>query len=78
MITLKKLQKIFDNGYYSYYNKIDGNTISVIILKYPYTDFQITVVSKENPNHIKEIYGSLGPFDAFDIIRELLSPINDK
>ena len=77
MITLEKLQEIHESRN-SYYNKIDGNTISLIILKYPYTNFQITVVPKSNTNHIKDFYGSLSPFDAFDLIRELLSPLNDK
>ena len=77
MITLGKLQEIYESRN-SYYNQIDGNTISLIILKYPYTNFQITVVSKSNANHIKEFYESLGPFDTFDLCRELLSPLNDK
>jgi hypothetical protein len=34
--------------------------------------------SKSNTNHIKDFYGSLNPFDAYDLIRELLSPLNDK
>ena len=77
MITLEKLQDVF-NSKNSYYNKIDGNVISLLILKYPYTNFQITVVSKSNSNYIKDFYGSLGPFDTFNIINELLSPLNDK
>lgn len=77
MITLERLQEVYESKN-SYYNKIDGNTISLLILKYPYTNFQITVVSKSNTNYIKEFYGSLGPFDTFDLIRELLSPLNDK
>ena len=77
MITLERLQKVYE-GKNSYYTKIDGNTISLLILKYPYTNFQITVVSKSNTNHIKDFYGSLNPFDTFDLIKELLSPLNDK
>jgi hypothetical protein len=77
MITLEKLQEVYESKN-SYYTKIDGNTISLLILKYPYTNFQITVVSKSNTNHIKDFYGSLGPFDTFNMINELLSPINDK
>jgi hypothetical protein len=77
MITLGKLQEVFESKN-SYYKKIDGNTISLLILKYPYTNFEITVVSKSNSNYIKDFYGSLGPFDTFNMINELLSPINDK
>ena len=77
MITLERLQEVYESKN-SYYTKIDGNTISLLILKYPYTNFQITVVSKSNTNHIKEFYGSLSPFDTFDLIKELLSPLNDK
>jgi hypothetical protein len=77
MITLEKLQEVFESKN-SFYTKIDGNTISLLILKYPYTNFQITVVSKSNANHVKDFYGSLDPFDTFDLIRELLSPLNDK
>ena len=77
MITLEKLQEVFENRN-SYYNKIDGNTISLLILKYPYSNFQITVVSKKNVNHVEKFYGSLSPFDTFDLVRELLSPLNDK
>ena len=77
MITLEKLQEVFKSRN-SYYNKIDGNTISLLIIKYPYTNFQITVVSKSNSNYIKDFYGSLGPFDTFNMINELLSPLNDK
>ena len=77
MITLEELQKAF-NSRNSYYNKIDGNTISILILKYPYSNFQITVVLKKNPNHVENFYGSLSPFDAFDLVRELLSHLNDK
>ena len=77
MITLERLQEVFESKN-SYYNKIDGNTISLLIFKYPYTNFEITVVSKSNPNYIKDFYGSLGPFDTFNMINELLSPLNDK
>ena len=77
MITLENLQEVYENRN-SYYKKIDGKTISILILKYPYTNFELTIVSKKNPNHIEKFYNSLGPFDAFDIVRELLSPINDK
>ena len=77
MITLEKFQEVFKSRN-SYYNKIDGNTISLLILKYPYTNFQITVVSKSNVNHVKDFYGSLGPFDTFNMINELLSPLNDR
>lgn len=77
MITLERLQEVFESKN-SFYTKIDGNNVSLLILKYPYTNFQITVVSKLNTNYIKEFYGSLGPFDTFDLIRELLSPLNDK
>ena len=77
MITLERLQEVFESKN-SYYNKIDGNNISLLILKYPYTNFEITVLSKSNSNHIKDFYGSLGPFDTFNMINELLSPINDK
>ena len=77
MITLERLQEVFESKN-SYYNKIDGNTISLLILKYPYTNFEITVVSKSHSNYIKDFYGSLGPFDTFNMINELLSPINDK
>ncbi len=77
MITLERLQEIFESEN-SFYTKIDGNTISLLILKYPYTNFQITVVSKSNSNYVKDFYGSLGPFDAFNMINELLSTINDK
>lgn len=77
MITLERLQEVFESKN-SYYKKIDGNTISLLILKYPYTNFEITVVSKSNSNYIKDFYGSLGPFDTFNMINELLSPINDK
>lgn len=76
MITLEELQKAFESRN-SYYNKIDGNTISLLILKYPYTNFQITVVPKSNTNHVKDFYGSLNPFDTFDLVRELLSPLNN-
>jgi len=77
MITLEKLQEVFESKN-SFYSKIDGNKVSLLILKYPYTNFQITVVSKSNSNYIKDFYGSLNPFDTFNMIRELLSPINDK
>ena len=77
MITLERLQEVYESKN-SYYTKIDGNTISLLILKYPHTNFEITVVSKSNSNYIKDFYGSLGPFDTFDLIRELLSPLNDK
>jgi len=77
MITLERLHEVFESKN-SFYTKIDGNNISLLILKYPYTNFQITVVSKLNTNHIKDVYRDLGPFDTFDLIRELLSPLNDK
>ena len=77
MITLERLEEIVKSKN-SFYTKIDGNNVSLLILKYPYTNFEITVVTKSNPNHIKDFYGSLNPFDTFDMIRELLSPINDK
>jgi hypothetical protein len=77
MITLERLQKAYESKN-SFYTKIDGNTISILVLKYPYTNFQITIVSKSNSNHVKDFYGSLGPFDTFNLINELLSPINDK
>lgn len=77
MITLEKLQEVFESKN-SFYTKIDGNKVSLLILKYPYTNFQITVVSKSNSNYIKDFYGSLSPFDTFNMICELLSPINDK
>ena len=77
MITLERLHEVFESKN-SFYAKIDGNNISLLILKYPYTDFEITVISNYNPNHIKDVYRDLGPFDTFDLIRELLSPLNDK
>ena len=77
MITLKRLQEVYENKN-SFYIKIDGNNISLLILKYPYTNFQITVVLKSNTNHVKDFYGSLSPYDTFDLIRELLSPLNNK
>jgi len=77
MITLERLQEVFESKN-SFYTKINGNKVSLLILKYPYTNFQITVVSKSNSNYIKDFYGSLSPFDTFNMIHELLSPINDK
>ena len=76
-ITLERLQEVYENKN-SFYIKIEGNNTSLLILKYPYTNFEITVVHKANPNYIKDFYGSLGPFDTFNMINELLSPINDK
>jgi len=77
MITLERLHEVFESKN-SFFWKEEGKHIFLLISKYPHTNFQITVVSKLNENHIKEFYGSLGPFDAFDLIRELLSPLNDK
>ena len=77
MITLERLQEVFDSKN-SFYTKIDGNNISLLILKYPYSNFELTIVSKKNPNHVEKFYGSLSPFDTFDLVRELLSPLNDK
>ena len=77
MITLEKLQEVFENRN-SYYNKIDGKTISILILKYPYSNFELTIVSKKNPNHVEKVYESLSPIDTCDLVRELLSPLNDK
>ena len=77
MITLGELQEIYESRN-SYYNKIDGKTISILILKYPYSNFELTIVSKKNPNHVENFYGSLSPFDTFDLVREFLSPLNDK
>ena len=71
MITLERLQEVYENRN-SYYNKIDGKTISILILKYPYSNFEVTIVSKKNPNHVEKFYGSY----IQDI--SLLSPINDK
>ena len=77
MITYETLKEIFEN-HNSFFYKEEGKNINLLIFKYPYTDFEIIVVSKKNPNHIDEIYRNLSPFDTFDIIRELLSPLNDK
>jgi len=77
MITLERLEEIIKSKN-SFFWKEEGKNISLLISKYPHTDFEITVISNYNPNHIKDVYRDLGPFDTFDLIRELLSPLNDK
>jgi len=77
MITLERLQEVFESKN-SFFLKEEGKHISLLISKYPYTNFEITVISNYNPNHIKDVYRNLGAYDTFDLIRELLSPINDK
>jgi len=77
MITLERLQEIYESKN-SFFWKEEGKYISLLISKYPHTDFEITVISNYNPNHIKDVYRNLGVFDTFDLIRELLSPLNDK
>ena len=77
MITLERLQEVFESKN-SFFLKEEGKHISLLISKYPHTNFEITVMSNYNPNHIKDVYRNLGAYDTFDLIRELLSPINDK
>ena len=77
MITLERLQEIIKSKN-SFFWKEEGKHISLLISKYPYTKFEITVISNYNPNHIKDVYRNLGAFDTFDLVRELLSPLNDK
>ena len=77
MITLKRLEEIIKCKN-SFFWKEEGKHISLLISKYPYTNFEITIILNYNPNHIKDIYRNLGAFDTFDLIRELLSPLNDK
>ena len=77
MITLERLQEVIKSKN-SFFWKEEGKHISLLISKYPHTNFDITVISNYNPNHIKDVYRNLGPFDTFDLIRELLSPLNDK
>ena len=77
MITLSRLEEIIKSKN-SFFWKEEGKHISLLISKYPYTNFEITIILNYNPNHIKDIYRNLGAFDTFDLIRELLSPLNDK
>lgn len=56
--------------YYSTYECENGKFI--IILKYAYTKFEIKILSSRHSNHIEEYYNSLGPFDCFDILREII------
>ena len=77
MITLERLQEVFESKN-SFFLKEEGKHISLLISKYPHTNFEITVISNYNHNHIKDVYRNLGAYDTFDLIRELLSPINDK
>ena len=77
MITLEKLQEVFESKN-SFFLKEEGKHISLLISKYPHTNFEITVMSNYNPNHIKDVYRNLGAYDTFNMINELLSPINDK
>ena len=77
MITLERLEEIIKSRN-SFFWKEEGKHISLLISKYPHTKFEITVISNYNPNHIKDVYRNLGAFDTFDLIRELLSPLNDK
>lgn len=78
MITLERLQEVVD-GKNSYFEKIEGNNITIYVQKYPaLTYFDITVTKKYNSNKIMEVYRRIGIFDTYDLVRELLSPLNDK
>lgn len=55
-----------------YYNKfISKSGKRILVLKYPYTNFQIKVVDK-NRDLVLEFYSSLGPFDCFNMVEELM------
>ncbi len=56
--------------YYSTYECENGKFI--IILKYAYTKFEIKILFSRHSNHIEEYYNSLGSFDCFDILREII------
>ena len=67
------------NNKLPFFRKEEGKNIIILITKYSFINtFEITVVSKKNPNHVKDVYRDLGAFDTFDMIRELISPLNDK
>ena len=49
MITLERLEEIIKSKN-SFFWKEEGKHISLLISKYTYTDFEITVISNYNPN----------------------------
>jgi len=74
---MEELKKIFEKvviNNESYYNTFEcDNGKFIIILKYPYTNFEMKVLSSRNSNHVEEFYNSLGSFDCFDMLRETLA-----
>ena len=71
----RNLLNIFEkckNNNEGYYNKfISKSGKRILILKYPYTNFQIKLVAKDR-DVILEFYQSLGSFDCFNLIEELI------
>lgn len=74
---MEELKRIFEevcNNNKPYYNTFTCNNEKfIIIYKYPYTNFEMKILSSRHSNHIETLYNSLGAFDCFDILCETLA-----
>ena len=76
-ISLKRLEDCIDNKE-SLFNIIEGKNIKLIIEKYQFIpNYDIKVINKLGTCVI-HWYRNLSAFDCYNMIQELLSPLNDK
>ena len=73
MENLKELFEIVSNTNQAYYNTWTcDNGKFIIISKYQYTNFEMKVLPSRNSNYIEKFYNSLGSFDCFNLLSEIL------
>ena len=68
---LVKFENYIENNEPYYHKFITNSGKRILVLKYPFTNFQIQLVDK-NKDLVLEFYQSLGPFDCFNMIEELM------
>lgn len=68
---LEKFEEYVKNNDSYYQEFIAKSGRRILVLKYPYTNFQIQFIEK-NKDYVISFYQSLGAFDCFNMIEELM------
>ena len=68
---LETLTKCIENNS-GYFNKFITNSgRKILVIKYPYTNFELKLIEKDR-DLVLDCYPTLGPFDCFNMIEELM------